>query len=241
MSRMYRFLGLVALMGALAQTPAPTDFVLRFDVDLVQVDAIVTDSRGNHIGGLKPENFEVYQDGKPQKIIHFSYIAGKTPSRPPNGSPEAPVLSPRAATRSAVRRTIVFMLDDARMEFGDFEFARKALRGYIETQLQPDDMAAIFRTSYGSGAMQTFTNNARWLESTLTRINWRPPLTTMFPAPVLTNPSTVRARSRVKPDWSAGAKMPWELSQGDGGWVAPVCSGAPIVSKVTHVHSSNHP
>jgi hypothetical protein len=27
--------------------------------------------------------------------------------------------------------------------------------------------------------------------------------------------------------WSAGALMPWELGQGHGGWVAPVCSGIP--------------
>jgi hypothetical protein len=40
---------LAALGLAFAQTPAPGDLVLHFDVNLVQVDAIVTDSRGTHL------------------------------------------------------------------------------------------------------------------------------------------------------------------------------------------------
>src|SRR5579862_2230016 len=51
-----------------------SDTTIRITVNLVQVDAVVTDSKGKHIPDLKAEDFEILQDGKPQKITHFSYI-----------------------------------------------------------------------------------------------------------------------------------------------------------------------
>jgi hypothetical protein len=50
--------------------------VIRVTIDLVQVDAVVTDSKGRHVTGLKPEDFQILEDGKPQKITHFSYVPG---------------------------------------------------------------------------------------------------------------------------------------------------------------------
>jgi Ca-activated chloride channel family protein len=40
-------------------------------VDVVQVTATVTDGRGRFVGGLKPEAFRVFEDGKPQSITNF--------------------------------------------------------------------------------------------------------------------------------------------------------------------------
>src|SRR5437899_3140567 len=37
----------------------PSDPVIRVTVDLVQVDAVVTDSQGRHVADLKPEDFEI--------------------------------------------------------------------------------------------------------------------------------------------------------------------------------------
>src|SRR5207249_11033596 len=48
--------------------------VVRISVTLVQVDAVVTDKNGNHVTGLRPEDFQVIEDGRPQKITHFSYV-----------------------------------------------------------------------------------------------------------------------------------------------------------------------
>lgn len=150
----------VAIFLALTALHAQ-DLVLRFDVNLVQVDALVTDSGGNHIPNLKAEDFEVLQDGKPQKITHFTYIAGTPAARPDT------------------RRSIVFLLDDAYMEFADFHYAQEAIRRYIDEELQPDDVVAIARTSYGSGALQVFTSDARWLHTALSRMFWRPPVASL--------------------------------------------------------------
>jgi VWFA-related protein len=168
--------GLLALSTLLAQTPAP-DFVLRFEVNLVQVDAIVTDSHGRHIPGLKAEDFEVLQDGKPQKITHFSYIAAGSPAT--RDAPAPATLPPLAPTKAEARRTLVFLIDDEHMDFGDFHYAQQALARYVQDGVQPGDIVAIARTSFGSGAMQVFTSDTAWLRSTLYRMLWRPPLSVL--------------------------------------------------------------
>lgn len=40
-------------------------------VDLVMVEAVVTDRSGAPISGLTPDDFEVFEDGKPVEITHF--------------------------------------------------------------------------------------------------------------------------------------------------------------------------
>jgi hypothetical protein len=70
MMRSLRYAGAVGLMvlGAVPLTPQQTGEqsagpVIRVTVDLVQVDAVVTDANGRHVTGLKPEDFEILEDG----------------------------------------------------------------------------------------------------------------------------------------------------------------------------------
>src|SRR6202040_4353746 len=77
-------LALLVFASAFSQTqnsqPAPAQEspdmpVLRVTVNLVQVDAVVTDSKGKQVTNLTADDFQIFQDGKPQKITHFSYIS----------------------------------------------------------------------------------------------------------------------------------------------------------------------
>ncbi len=43
-------------------------------VDLVSLQVLVTDPKGNVVTGLKPENFTVYEDNVKQEISHFSPV-----------------------------------------------------------------------------------------------------------------------------------------------------------------------
>src|SRR5687768_18009061 len=58
------------------QPPAPQQPPLTFraEVNYVEVDARVLDQQGKFIPGLKPEDFEVFEDGKPQKVTAFSLV-----------------------------------------------------------------------------------------------------------------------------------------------------------------------
>ncbi len=47
---------------------------ISVSVDLVNLQALVTDKKGNIIGGLKPENFTIYEDNVKQEITHFAPV-----------------------------------------------------------------------------------------------------------------------------------------------------------------------
>src|SRR5713101_4152600 len=50
------------------------DDVVRITANLVQVDAVVTDKKGAQITDLTDQDFEVLEDGRPQKISNLSYV-----------------------------------------------------------------------------------------------------------------------------------------------------------------------
>ncbi len=57
---------LVALPAISVQQP------IRVDVNLVLVEVTVRDHRGQVVNGLKPEDFQIYEDGVEQQVKHFS-------------------------------------------------------------------------------------------------------------------------------------------------------------------------
>jgi VWFA-related protein len=75
-------IGKDALAGALRQQQGqqqqappqqlPGGAQITVSAQLVTVDAVVTDSDGNFLSGLKKENFRILEDGKPQIISDFS-------------------------------------------------------------------------------------------------------------------------------------------------------------------------
>src|SRR5262245_48472444 len=59
-------------------TASDKEYVVRIVVNLVQVDAVVTDKNGRPVTDLKAEDFEIFQDGRRQEITHFSYISNES-------------------------------------------------------------------------------------------------------------------------------------------------------------------
>src|SRR5215207_806464 len=66
--------------------PIRSSSPLRISVELVQLDATVTDQNGRHVTDLGAADFEVLQDNRPQKISAFQYVAAGAAPRSPGGS-----------------------------------------------------------------------------------------------------------------------------------------------------------
>ncbi len=156
------------------------DEVVRISTNLVQVDAVITDKDGRQVTDLRPEEIEVLEDDRPQKITNFSYITteGSAPAlvaSAPAASPvEAAPVPPARLKREQVRRTIALVVDDLGMSFESTAFVRRALKNFVDTQMRPDDLVAIIRTSAGIGALQQFTSDRRQLYAAIERVKWYP-------------------------------------------------------------------
>src|SRR6187200_391430 len=60
-----------ALQGQGTQAPGVT---FQVEVNYVDVDVVVTDGQGNFVTGLTRDDFEVFENGRPQKIDTFSMV-----------------------------------------------------------------------------------------------------------------------------------------------------------------------
>src|SRR5437588_8528235 len=74
------------------EKPAEIDSqdVVKITTNLVQVDVVVT--KGDKVvSDLQPEDFEIFEDGKPQAITNFSYVSNGPEAAAPNPLPKSKV------------------------------------------------------------------------------------------------------------------------------------------------------
>ena len=165
------------------QTPLDVDSqdVVRITTNLVQVDAVVTKD-GKPVTDLQAEDFEVFEDGKPQAITNFSYISNvpahasaKVTSAAKSKEKDktlTPVL-PAKISLSDQRRTIALVIDDLGISFESMPQLRRQVKKFLD-ELSPNDLVAIIRTGGDVGALQQFTNDRRVLENAVDRLRWNP-------------------------------------------------------------------
>jgi len=171
------------LQSRAQQAPAP-NAVIRIDVNLVQVDAVVTDARGKPVTDLKVEDFELLQDGQPQKITSFDFInlAARRPAAttaisvsPRTGNSGVP-LPPfiKSLTADQIQRTIAIVVDDLALSFDSAVRVRDALKKWVDTQMLPGDLVAIVRTRSGMGSLQRFSMDSPTLRAAIDQIQYVP-------------------------------------------------------------------
>ncbi|HWX93779.1 MAG TPA: VWA domain-containing protein [Terriglobales bacterium] len=145
----------------------------KVNVNLVLVRVVVRNSHGNAVGNLRQEDFELFDNRKPQVIKHFameqsSSKSNAAPPEPPKSpdNPNAPLPPPIAPTHY-----VAYVFDDVHIAFGDLAHVRDAALHHLGT-LTPTDRAAIFTTS-GQGNLD-FTDDRDKLRQALNGITPRP-------------------------------------------------------------------
>jgi VWFA-related protein len=178
----------LTLAIALAQIPSPqafqpqpADTVIHITVNLVQVDAVVMDSKDKPVTDLRKEDFVILQDGKPQVITNFSFIntkEGVVRTAPAKPAPVAkgaklPPPPPAIATRpKQVRRTVALVVDDLGLSFESIARVRQSLKRYVDREMQPGDVVGIIRTGSGMGSLQQFTSNKQLLYAAIDHVKY---------------------------------------------------------------------
>ena len=64
------------------------------------------------------------------------------------------------------------MVDDLGLSWESTSYVRRALKKFVDEQIQPGDLVAIIRTSGGMGALQQFTADKRQLYAAVERVKW---------------------------------------------------------------------
>src|SRR6266487_554783 len=162
------------------QPPKMGEDVVRVSTNLVQVDAIVTDKSGRQVMDLRPEDFELLENGHARQVTFFSYVPLSSKEALPDATTinkagkSEPPFPPTTIGPERVRRAIAILVDDFGLSFESTVNVRNALEKFIEEQTSPADLVAVIRTSGGPGVMQQFTSDRRQLLTTIKRMRWYP-------------------------------------------------------------------
>ncbi len=145
--------------------------VVRIGTSLVQFDAVVTDRNGKIVRDLTADDFEIFEGKTRQSLTNFSFIDLSTPKgrKDPATATRPNGISP-ALTPAQVGKTIVVIVDDASLCPGDVMQVRAALKNFITTQVNPNDLVALIRTYSGSGTLQQLTTDRKLFLAGIERI-----------------------------------------------------------------------
>jgi VWFA-related protein len=119
--------------------------VFRGGISYVRVDVIVTDKKQAPVVDLTQTDFEVLEDGKPQKIDQFKLV--RVDGNPKPGAPPPREIRSRndeevEADRDDTR-VFVIVLDDYHVRRANSISVREPLLQFIQNSLRPADMVAV--------------------------------------------------------------------------------------------------
>jgi len=163
-----------------ADAPPPKDDeeVVRISTELVQTDVMVFDGSGKFVDGLKPEQFELRVDGKPQQVVFFERVRAGTVNEDAQIAAARGGAGGTSAGGAAVPldrgRTVVFFVDDLHLSPVSSIHIRKTIQRFIDEEIGQNDEAAVISASGQVGFLQQLTDNKAVLRAAVSRINARP-------------------------------------------------------------------
>jgi VWFA-related protein len=150
----YRILAMTALLGTLLaggvyarQDPAQEGQAFRFRsaVELINVNATVTDASGRFVSGLRQDDFRVYQDGQLQTVTHFD-------------NERVPV-------------SLGILLDTSGSMHGErMAAARRALHRFLYDLLGPEDEVFLMKFDTRPELVQDWTTDRRQVANAVARL-----------------------------------------------------------------------
>jgi VWFA-related protein len=175
---------LIALLPCLAlaqqpttQKPTESDEVLRVSTEIVQTDVSVFDKSGKFVDNLKPDQFLLKVDGRPQPVSFFERVVAGSVNE------DTQIAAARGASRAdgaaatAVPldrgRAIIFFIDDLHLSPSSLVHTRQLLLHFIDTQLRQNDQMAITTATNQLGFLSQLTDDKRVLREAVSRLSVR--------------------------------------------------------------------
>jgi VWFA-related protein len=120
-----------------------TSTTFKVKVNLIEVRVVVRDAQGNAVGKLEKEDFQLFDNGKPQIITKFSM---DQPGAKPAPKPASDGLPLADAPPGLPLHYTIYLFDDIHLTAGDLPRVRDAVSRNLRN-LQSTERVAIFTLS----------------------------------------------------------------------------------------------
>jgi VWFA-related protein len=115
--------------------------------ELVLIPTLVTDKAGNHISGLKKDDFKILENGKERQISSFEEITSDPHRFLRRANPDE--FSNAVTGSGTTRRVTLIVLDLLNTAFTDQSFARKELLKYLSQSVDRREPTGLYTLDRG--------------------------------------------------------------------------------------------
>ena len=144
---------------ALAQSTGPLPpLTAQVEVRVVNVDVSVTDKNGVPVPGLTKDDFQIFEDGKLQKITNFALVNS-------NAEPAAAPVKPVTAADN--RRRMLLIIDNNYLSIRDRNRAIEAIEKYLDASFSGE--WAVAAVGHSVDMLQTFTSDKALIHEALAK------------------------------------------------------------------------
>src|SRR2546427_444452 len=147
----------------------PPPLVEKINVSIVSVDVTVTDEHGRPVTGLTKEDFEIEEDGKPQKVTNFYRIENAMAQ---TGRSEGAIVE--AVDQRQFRRKVVLLIDNNFIEKPQRDAALQRLDDFIDNHFAGGYEWSVAVIGHEVQNIQPFTDSKEELHSALERARATP-------------------------------------------------------------------
>ncbi len=207
-----------------ATPPQANPFKIEVKVNSVLVPVVVRDAEGRSVVDLRREDFQLFDQDKPQAISGFTIqrrmgIENRGPAVEGGISSITPSTAPASPTRLP-ERFIVFLFDDLHLDPGDLLRIKKVATKMLAESLNDSDMAAVVTTS---GVNSGLTRDQAVLQSAVMKVSVHPmyqhdshvcPNIDVYQADLIVNKHNDRALQIAEADYAACAHVGGENNSG---------------------------
>jgi VWFA-related protein len=150
-------LAIVLAAPCVAQVPSTSndDSHIAVKSQLVVLDTVVTDRKGNIVTNLKREDFQVYEDGVPQTVRDFDAPGNRPPI------PDKPVKNRNGNDDWGQSPLTMIVVDEMDTPFTEISYAKQCVEAYLKGQPAQltEPTILLWLNDNGMRPVTTFTRN----------------------------------------------------------------------------------